>query len=288
MVKSVGHCCLPGQEWSDAAQRCVGEAVCPSGWTAQGDGCVKSCEAGHVAVDGLHCCFPGQTFVGSEESGTCRGVPTCAPGWQLEGTTCLSPAEAEKHAKEREAATEVEKKREKVALVGEGSGSLLGFAYTTASTNAGPRLALYDWYGQLHWPGLPISFQGAIGAGSYADDSGSSFSVGHTMLGASLAPFSFPNASTHAFSLFNPSIGLAWHRVSLSTTAFGQKLAPEGSSSGMLEIADALLLQGRAGDVPYGYGLLLRFGYLRNLTTDSQWAPSSAFFIALSVTPFFD
>jgi hypothetical protein len=39
-VRWEGHCCWPGQTWSDTAARCVGPPACPAGFAAHGDSCV--------------------------------------------------------------------------------------------------------------------------------------------------------------------------------------------------------------------------------------------------------
>ncbi len=37
-----GHCCWPGQIWSNSRSRCVGDPTCPSGMSASGDDCVPA------------------------------------------------------------------------------------------------------------------------------------------------------------------------------------------------------------------------------------------------------
>ena len=44
------------------------------------------CPAGLVAVDGAHCCWPGQAF--APERGVCSGAPQCPPGLAAFGETC--------------------------------------------------------------------------------------------------------------------------------------------------------------------------------------------------------
>jgi hypothetical protein len=36
-----GHCCWPGQMWSDERERCIGTPRCPTGWKVQGSLCVR-------------------------------------------------------------------------------------------------------------------------------------------------------------------------------------------------------------------------------------------------------
>lgn len=36
-----GHCCWPGQAWSEERQRCAGPPTCPAGWQARGSLCIR-------------------------------------------------------------------------------------------------------------------------------------------------------------------------------------------------------------------------------------------------------
>lgn len=36
-----GHCCWPGQMWSEERERCIGTPRCPTGWIVQGSLCVR-------------------------------------------------------------------------------------------------------------------------------------------------------------------------------------------------------------------------------------------------------
>lgn len=88
---TAGHCCWPGQVWTN--NRCVGVPTsCPAGHEVDGGGqqCrLIPCKAGRVrANDGLHCCFSGQGW--SATRNTCVGIPSCPAGFEARGETCVS------------------------------------------------------------------------------------------------------------------------------------------------------------------------------------------------------
>lgn len=94
---TAGNCCWPGQAWSGTA--CVGEPTsCPQGlaYDDQTQGCeVAACpdEAMVRAVDGIHCCWPGQGW--SSARGMCVGNPVCPEGYLPEEGGCEPEPEPE-------------------------------------------------------------------------------------------------------------------------------------------------------------------------------------------------
>ena len=88
-IATAGRCCWPGQDWGLGSKRCIGKAMCPRGFAAQGEGCQLSCLGHKVHTDG-HCCWPGQNW--SESSNECRGRPRCSKGLQTLATSCVGRA----------------------------------------------------------------------------------------------------------------------------------------------------------------------------------------------------
>ncbi|MBI5544551.1 MAG: hypothetical protein HY901_11720 [Deltaproteobacteria bacterium] len=60
--------------------------LCLAAWPAVGLA-QRGCPYGLVAVDGLHCCWPQQSF--SAERSACVGMPQCPAGLALYGETCV-------------------------------------------------------------------------------------------------------------------------------------------------------------------------------------------------------
>ena len=54
------------------------------------------------------------------------------------------------------------------------------------------------------------------------------------------------------------------------------------------EIGNTIILSGRAKDATFGYGIALRFGFLRNITGTAPSAPTDGFYIGLLAGPMFD
>lgn len=89
-----GHCCWPGQAWNPSRQSCVGIPRCPKDLVVnvQNQSCeISSCLSGRVrAPDGIHCCWPGQTWAKGRAS--CVGVPiSCPTGMTNHGEECKGP-----------------------------------------------------------------------------------------------------------------------------------------------------------------------------------------------------
>jgi serine/threonine-protein kinase len=84
-----GHCCWPGQTWSDERSTCAGEVRCPPGRRPRGERC--DCMAGMVEIGepGGHCCFPGQRWSAAEGGGRCSGSPRCPASWRRARDLCL-------------------------------------------------------------------------------------------------------------------------------------------------------------------------------------------------------
>ncbi|UJR83530.1 Hypothetical protein I5071_55980 [Sandaracinus amylolyticus] len=85
-----GQCCWPGQAWSSARARCVGEPMCSEGFLPDGQGgCVPSaCRPGQVVSEDTQgqCCWPGQAWSSSRQS--CVGEPECPAGMRASGMAC--------------------------------------------------------------------------------------------------------------------------------------------------------------------------------------------------------
>lgn len=80
----------PGNPVDHEVQLVQEPEVCQPGTTRDAAGhCVVACAAGMLAtMDGLHCCWPGQTW--SDEQRACAGPPTCPVGLVAQGATCAS------------------------------------------------------------------------------------------------------------------------------------------------------------------------------------------------------
>ena len=91
---TAGHCCWPGQAWSNARGVCVGiPASCPDDFEPRGETCapVSSCPAGQVMSEDTHghCCWPAQVW--SSSRNVCVGVPQCPAGMKASGERCVAP-----------------------------------------------------------------------------------------------------------------------------------------------------------------------------------------------------
>lgn len=89
-VDSAGHCCWPGQAWSNSRNTCVGVPLsCPTGTKLEGDNCVTLCEPGKsVGPDTAgRCCWPAQVW--STARRACIGIPECPAGTQAKGEQCV-------------------------------------------------------------------------------------------------------------------------------------------------------------------------------------------------------
>lgn len=242
------------------------------------------CSDGRVAVDGSHCCWPGQSFVGDE----CRGTPTCTAPYEADGDKCMGPPDVEKRNKEAGALADDARARARVAWGGAGFASILGFMYYAPTTKSVADLRVADWHAHFHLPATPLELYAGAGAGSYRGPNEQKTSVSHYTVGAAFAPLSFPNAANDAFSIFNPSIGIALHRVSVTDSILPRTYKPESNTSFVAELANTILLHGRAPGASVGYGVALRFGYLQRLSGESDFAPTHGFFFGLMAGPVFD
>ena len=72
---TAGHCCWPGQEWSEGSggsKYCFGQPTrCPEGYIISPTTCEPGCLEGKKLVAG-HCCWPGQVW--GKESQKCIGT----------------------------------------------------------------------------------------------------------------------------------------------------------------------------------------------------------------------
>jgi hypothetical protein len=281
---------MPGQEWSNDAARCIGTVECPDGWTSNEQSCVRICADGKTAVDGAHCCFPGQTFVGDEDRGECRGTPRCASPYVQEGDTCVSGEEAEKRRAEKDAAAARERARARVAYVGQGR-LLWSFTHYRVATDAGVSARVTDFYAlSFHAPGLPIEAHAGFGSGKMGSANGSPGSeldAFHATGGVALAPFSWPNAATSSFSVFNPSVGVAVHYINADDVFTAT--SSQRSTSLAAEVSNAFMYVARAdADAKIGFAAAFHVGYLHRLVGASAFAPSSGFYVGLMFGPAFN
>jgi hypothetical protein len=81
MEGASGHCCWPGQTWSEETRACVGSPKCPPETERDPHNpaeCLRRCTGNRLEVASGHCCRPGETW--REEAQKCTGAAVCPAG----------------------------------------------------------------------------------------------------------------------------------------------------------------------------------------------------------------